>query len=288
MTAQREADEATTTQERATASTVTPPSLVAPLRRIGPVNSARHGLILAWRNITQLKHSPDKLGDVVLMPIVFTVLFLFVFGGAVAGSTHAYLQQLLPGMVAQMTLFTSVTVGTVLCEDIQKGVFDRFRSMPIARSAPLVGSVLGSAVRWVVSMAVLVGFGSALGFRFSASPLSILVAFALAYGFYLSFCWISVLIGLVARSPGTVQGLALVIALPLSFGSSILVANIKTMPGWLQAWVRINPVSYFADTVRALTIGGPIGDKAVYALVWAAGIIVVGFPVAMVTYRRRM
>jgi len=261
---------------------------VTPLRRIGVISAAWHGLVLAWRNVTQLKHSPEKLGDVVLMPIVFTVLFLYVFGGAVAGSTHAYLQELLPGLVAQMTLFTSVTVGTVLCEDIQKGVFDRFRSMPIARSAPLVGSVLGSAVRFFVSMAVLVAFGSALGFRFTTNPLSILAAFALAYGFYLSFCWISALIGLVAGSPGTVQGLALVLALPLSFGSSVLVANTATMPSWLQAWVRVNPISYFADTVRALSIGGPIGDKAAIALAWVAGIIIVTFPLAMAVYRRRV
>ena len=103
-------------------------------RRIGAGQALANALTLAWRNVTQLKHSPEKLLDVILMPIVFLVLFLYVFGGAVAGSTHAYLELLLPGLVAQMAMFATMGLGTALCEDIHKGVFDRFRSLPIARS----------------------------------------------------------------------------------------------------------------------------------------------------------
>lgn len=257
-------------------------------RRIGAGQALAHSLTLAWRNVTQLKHSPEKLLDVILMPIVFLVLFLFVFGGAVAGSTHAYLELLLPGLVAQMAVFATMGLGTALCEDIHKGVFDRFRSLPIARSSPLVGAVLGDTARFCVVMVVLTGFGSLLGFRFHTGVLAVLAAFALAYVFYLAVCWISVLIGLVAPSPETVQGIAFIFIMPLVFGSSILLPSTQTMPGWLQAWVKVNPVTSLADAVRGLTVGGPVASHAMYALAWAAGIVVVAFPLAMRMYRRRV
>jgi len=204
-------------------------------RRIGVRQGLTNGLTLAWRNVIQLKHSPEKLMDVLLMPIVFLVLFLYVFGGVVAGSTQAYLEVLLPGLVGQMGVFASMGVGTALCEDIHKGVFDRFRSLPVARSAPLVGAVLGDTIRFCVVMGVLTGFGMALGFRFHTGPLSILAAYGLAYVFYLAMCWISVLIGLVAPSPQTVQGISFIWTMPLVFGSSVLLANTSTMPGWPRA-----------------------------------------------------
>jgi ABC transporter DrrB family efflux protein len=269
------------------ATTVAPPEV--PLRRrIGASQALAHSLTLAWRNVTQLKHSPEKLLDVILMPIVFLVLFLFVFGGAVAGSTHAYLELLLPGLVAQMAVFATMGLGTALCEDIHKGVFDRFRSLPIARSSPLVGAVLGDTARFCVVMVVLTGFGSLLGFRFHTGVLAVLAAFALAYVFYLAVCWISVLIGLVAPSPETVQGIAFIFIMPLVFGSSILLPSTQTMPGWLQAWVKVNPVTSLADAVRGLTVGGPVASHAMYALAWAAGIVIVAFPLAMRMYRRRV
>ena len=257
-------------------------------RRISAGQALAHSLTLAWRNVTQLKHSPEKLLDVTLMPIVFLVLFLYVFGAAVAGSTHAYLELLLPGLVAQMAVFATMGLGTALCEDIHKGVFDRFRSLPIARSSPLVGAVLGDTVRFAVVMAVLTGFGSLLGFRFHTGVLPVLAAFALAYVFYLAVCWISVLIGLVAPSPETVQGIAFIFIMPLVFGSSILLPSTQTMPGWLQAWVKVNPVTSLADAVRGLTVGGPVASHVLYALAWAAGIVVVAFPLAMRMYRRRV
>jgi len=257
-------------------------------RRIGVRQALANALTLAWRNVMQLKHSPEKLMDVTLMPIVFLVLFLYVFGGVVAGSTHAYLQVLLPGLVAQMAVFASISLGTALCEDIQKGVFDRFRSLPVARSAPLVGAVIGDTVRFCVVMAVLTGFGSALGFRFQTGLLAIAAAYGLAYVFYLAMCWISVLIGLVAPSPETVQGISFIAVMPLVFGSSVLLANTGTMPGWLQAWVKVNPVTALADSCRALMIGGSVGTHVLLTLAWAAGIMIVTFPLAMRMYRRKV
>jgi len=256
-------------------------------RRIGVRQTLANGMTLAWRNVMQLKHSPEKLMDVTLMPIVFLVLFLYVFGGVVAGSTHAYLEVLLPGLVGQMAMFATMTLGTALCDDIHKGVFDRFRSLPIARSAPLIGAVVGETVRFCVVMAVLTGFGTALGFRFHTGPLDIIAAYVLAYVFYLAVCWISVLIGLVAPTPETVQGISMIWTMPLVFGSSVLLANTRTMPGWLQAWVKVNPVTDLADSLRALTIGGPVGDHALITLAWAVGIVIVAFPLALRMYRRR-
>ncbi|WUI01794.1 ABC transporter permease [Spirillospora sp. NBC_00431] len=264
------------------------PSKEPPPAHISPQRTLRHGLTLAWRNIAQLKHSPEKLLDTTLMPIVFLLLFLYVFGGAVAGDTQSYLQKLLPGLIAQMAMFATMGLGTALNEDIHKGVFDRFRSLPIARSAPLIGSVLGDTARFVTVMTVLVGFGSLLGFRFHTDPLSVLAGFALAYVFYLAVSWISVLVGLLAPSPETVQGLAFIWVMPLTFGSSILVPDTSTMPGWLEAWTKVNPVTHLAESMRALMVGGPIGNHAWYTLAWAAGIVVVTFPLAMRMYSRRI
>ncbi|WP_254715480.1 ABC transporter permease [Actinomadura sp. NAK00032] len=264
-----------------------PRAAAEPPARVSPRRTLRHGLTLAWRNLAQLRHSPEKLLDTTLMPIVFLVLFLYVFGGAVAGGTHAYLQELLPGLVAMMTMFATMGVGTALNEDIHKGVFDRFRSLPIARSAPLIGTVLGDTARFVTVMTMLVGFGSVLGFRFHTDPLSVVAAFALAYVFYLAVCWFSVLVGLIAPSPDTVQGLSFLWVMPLTFGSNILVPNTATMPGWLQAWTDINPVTHLAASVRALTVGGPVGNHVWYTLAWAAGITLATFPLAMRMYSRR-
>jgi oleandomycin transport system permease protein len=266
-------------------ATTTP---TTPYTRISPGRAVRHGLTLAWRNVMQLKHSPEKLLDTTLIPIVFLVLFLWVFGGAVAGNTHSYLQQLLPGMVAQMAMFATMGLGTTINEDIHKGVFDRFRSLPIARSAPLIGAVLGDTVRFCTTMVVLTGVGMLLGFRFHTNPLSVLAAYALAYLCYLAFCWFSLLVGLMAPSPAATQGFTVIWTLPLTFGSSIFMADTGTMPGWLQAWVKVNPVTHLADSVRALTIGGPVGNHIWYTLAWAAGIVIVAFPLALKMYGRRV
>jgi hypothetical protein len=143
-----------------------------PSSRIGVRQAAANSRTLAWRSVVQIRHSPERLLDVILMPIVFLVLFLYVFGGVVAGSTDAYLEVLLPGLVAQLAMFATMGLGTALCADIQKGVFDRFRSLPVARSAPLIGAVIGDSVRFFAVMAVLTGFGSVLGFRFHTASSS--------------------------------------------------------------------------------------------------------------------
>ena len=226
--------------------------------------------------------------DVTLMPIVFLVLFLYVFGGVVAGSTNAYLESCCracsrrwpcsrPWAWARRCARTSTracSTGSAACRS--------------ARSAPLLGAVLGRR------RPVLRGHGRADRVRLGAGlPLPRQRAEhpgrlrAWPTCSTSAVCWVSVLVGLVAPSPQTVQGIAFIWTMPLVFGSSVLLANTASMPGWLQAWVKVNPVTHLADSVRALTIGGPVGTHVWYTLVWAAGIVLVTFPVAMRMYARQ-
>ncbi|TDD94239.1 ABC transporter permease [Actinomadura rubrisoli] len=253
-----------------------------------PAGTVRSGMTLAWRNVLQLKHSPQKLVEVTLLPIVFLVLFLYVFGGALAGDTSSYLQLLLPGLIAQMAMFATMGLGASMNEDIHRGVFDRFRTMPIARSAPLLGAVLGDTVRFCITMSVLTSLGAALGFRFHNDLLSILAAYGLAYLYYLSISWFSLLVGLMAPSPDAVQGFTFMWSMPLTFGSSVFMADTSSMPGWLRSWVDINPISQLADAIRALTLGTPAGNHIWFSLLWAAAIALVAFPLALVAYNRRL
>jgi oleandomycin transport system permease protein len=251
-----------------------------------PFALARHSLILAGRAITKIKRNPEQLIDVTLQPIIFTVLFVYLFGGAIAGSQHAYLQTVLPALMVQTVLFVSIPIGVNLNTDIQKGVFDRFRSLPIPRSAPLVGAVLGDIVRFVVAIVVLLSFGYAIGFRVTTDPFQALLACLLVLGFGLSLCWVAVLIGMVVREPGTVQGIGFLLLFPLTFGSSMFVP-VSTMPGWLQSWVEVNPVTHLVEAARALMIGGDAAWPVTQSLFWAIGITVVFAPLAVRAYRRR-
>lgn len=272
----------TTTFVPATLATEPTPAPV----KSGPIRTLRHGLTLGWRSILQTRHNPEKLIDVLLTPIIFLVLFLYVFGGAVSGSTDAYLQELLPGLVAQLVMFASIGIGITLSDDIHKGIFDRFRSLPISRSAPLIGAVLGDSIRFVISIGILIGFGSLLGFRFHGSILGILAALLLGYVFGLALSWLSAVIGLLAKNPQVVQGVSFLWVMPFTFGSSALIADTNTMPGWLQAWVNVNPISHLADACRGLMVGGPVANNVLITLGWAAGLFATLFPLATWLYRR--
>jgi len=246
----------------------------------------RHSLILAGRAVTKIKRSPEQLIDVTLQPIIFTVLFVYLFGGAISGSQHNYLEYVLPALMVQTVVFASLSIGVNLNTDIDKGVFDRFRSLPIPRSAPLVGAVLGDIVRFVTSIVVLMSFGYVIGFRIHTNPVSALLGCLLVLVFALSLSWVAVLIGMLARTAGTVQGIGFLLMFPLTFGSSMFVP-VKTMPGWLQAWVKVNPVTHLVDAVRGLMLGGDTGWPVTQSLLWAIGITAVFAPLAVRAYRRR-
>ena len=254
---------------------------------MSPTRAARHGLTLAWRSLLKLKHSPDQLLDVLLMPITFVVIFVFLFGKAVAGDWHAYLQFVLPGVAVQALLFASMGTALALNADLRTGIFDRFRSLPIARSAPLTGHLLGDLVKYMVSLTLVFGFGAILGFRAHGSPLAVLAGCGLIMLFAFAVCWIAALVGMLANSPGSVQGLAFLLIFPLTFGSNVFVPTAE-LPGWLQAWVKVNPVTQVSDAARGLLLDLPLGRTITMSLLWTAGILVVFAPLAVRAYRRQV
>ena len=179
----------------------------------------------------------------------------------------------------------SVSLGQNLNADIEKGVFDRFRSLPIARSAPLVGALMADIVRYLILFTVMVGVGTIMGFE-PASWSGVFVSLVLAMGFALCFGWISVYIGMIVRTPGAVQGIMFLLIFPLAFGSNVFV-DADTMPGWLQAFVTVNPISHLVSAVRGMMLGGPVGNHLVWTLAWMAGLLAVFLPLAVRAYRKR-
>ncbi|MCE3551281.1 ABC transporter permease [Pseudonocardia sp. RS11V-5] len=273
-----------------TTATVTVPTTVPepPPRtaaRHGP-STLRHGATLAWRGLVKTVHSPEALIDVTLQPVIFLLLFVYVFGGAIAGDTSAYLQFALPGVLVQTVIFASAGTGTGLADDLHTGIFDRFRSLPISRAAPLLGAIGADLARYATSGVIMLVFGTILGFRTSAGPPAIVAALLLVMAFAFALCWVFTALAMLVKDPRSVQGLGALISLPLTFGSNVFVPA-STMPGWLQGWVDVNPVSKTADAVRGLLLGGPVAGPAGTALLWAAGITLVFAPIAVTLYRRR-
>ena len=257
-----------------------------PARRLSPLTGLRNSFTLTWRSLLKMPTNIEDLFSLSLTPIIYLLLFTYVFGGAVAGSTHKYLEYELPGVLVMSVILATMGTGMALNADITTGVFDRFRSLPIARWAPLAGAIMGDAVRYVISIAVSLGFGFVLGFRIKASPTSAVMGCLLLLVFALAICWLSALIGVVMRSPQAVQGFGYLLMFPLVFGSNLLVP-IATMPGWLQAFVKVNPVTHLSEAERALLTGGPAAGLVEQSLLWALGIFVVFAPLAVAMYRRR-
>ena len=239
--------------------------------RVGPLDAVRHILTLAWRSLVQIRHNPMELGDLSLQPLMFVALFAFVFGGAIAGSPKAFLQFGLAGIICQNALFLTMNTGVAVNTDITKGVFDRFRSLPIARSAPLAGRIVADVVRQLWSMAILLGVGTLLGFRFHTNPVSVLGAVVLLVVVACAFSWLPVLVAMLVDEPEKVMMLGFVVVFPLTFASSAFVP-VSTMPGWMQAWVAVNPATLLVDAVRGLLVGGEVAAPALGALAWAAAI----------------
>ena len=270
-------------------STLTAPEPTAtrPPDRAPGGNAVSQALTLAWRNVVKIRRQPEALMDVTLQPIIFTTLFVFVFGGAISGDWHDYLTYLVPGILVQTLLFATQGIGVALNNDIAKGVFDRFRSLPIARSAPLVGAVLSDVVRYVTSIGVLLVFACALGFRTTQGLPEAALAVLVAIGFAMCLSWVFVWIGLVVRTAGAVQGIGFLATFPLTFGSTALVSA-GTLPGWLQAFTENNPVTHLIDVVRGLLLGGPVAEPLAWTAGWGALLLVVFVPLAMRAYRRRV
>jgi oleandomycin transport system permease protein len=247
----------------------------------------RHSVALARRSLIKTIRTPEALIDVTLQPVIFLLLFTYFFGGAIAGGDrHAYLQYLLPGMLAQSLALGGFALGQNLNADIEKGVFDRFRSLPVARSAPLVGAVAADVVRYLTVCVVMLGFGTVMGFRVQTGVLPTIAAVVLSIGFGLCFCWISVLVGMLVRTSGAVQGVMFLLVFPLSFGSNVFVQT-STLPGWLQWFVHVNPITPLVGTIRGLLVGGPVAGHLIATLAWMAALLVIFVPLALRAYARR-
>jgi oleandomycin transport system permease protein len=269
-----------------TMTQTTSPAPIGLSARVAPLAAVRHALTLAWRSLVQIKHNPLELMDLSLQPLMFVLLFAYVFGGAISGSVHQFLQFGLAGIVAQNALFLTMNTAIALNSDIGKGVFDRFRSLPIARSAPLAGRIAADVARQAWSVAILLGAGMLLGFRVGSGPAGVVGAFALLIAFSLGFSWLPVLVGMLVDVPEKVQAFGFVVIFPLTFASSAFVPT-ATMPGWLQAWVRVNPVTLLADALRGLLVSGDVARPLLGSLAWAAAFMVVFAPLALRAFRRR-
>jgi ABC transporter DrrB family efflux protein len=234
----------------------------------------------------QIKHNPTELIDFSIQPIMFLLLFTYVFGGAIAGSTSDYLTFALPGIIVQNALFATLNTGVGLNNDMTKGVFDRLRSLPIARWAPLTGRIVADVVKQAWAVALLLGLGAIMGFRVGTDVSGVLGAFGLLLLFALAFSWISVLVSMLVSEPEKVMMFGFAVMFPLTFVSNVFVPT-NTMPGWLQGWVHVNPVTILANAIRGLLVGGPVATPVLQTLAWAVGILAVFGPLAVRAFRKR-
>jgi ABC-2 type transport system permease protein len=243
-------------------------------------------LTFGWRAMLKIKHVPEQLFDVTAFPIMMVLMYTYLFGGALAGSVAQYVQFLLPGIltmsVVMITMYTGIAVNT----DIDKGVFDRFRTLPIWRPAPMVGYLLGDVVRYLIASAVMLSVGLIIGYRPHGGPAGVLAGVALLMVFSFAFSWIWTMFGLLLRSEKSVMGVSMMVIFPLTFLSNVFV-DPRTMPGWLQAFVNNNPVTHLATSVRELMAGArPMADIA-WTLGWSAVLVTVFGAVTMRLYNRK-
>jgi oleandomycin transport system permease protein len=255
--------------------------------RVGALAGLRQTRSLSWRTLVQIKHNPADLIDFSVQPVMFLLLFTYVFGGAIGGSPHAYLLFALPGIIVQNSLFTTLNTATGLATDLEKGFFDRLRSLPIARFAPLAGRIVADLAKQTWAIVMLLVLGIIMGFRVGTGPLGVLAATALVLVSTLAIAWALVLVALLAASPEKVQIFGFVVLFPLTFTSNAFVPT-SSMPGWLQAWSKANPVSVLSDAVRGLMVSGPVARPVVESLLWAAAFTVVFAPLAVRAFRRRV
>jgi ABC transporter DrrB family efflux protein len=250
-------------------------------------NVVQNTITIARRNLLHIKADPEQIVGMTIQPLMFLVLFVFVFGGAIAGSSKAYLQFALPGILVQGIAFTPFTTALGLNQDFQRGLIDRFRSLPIARSSVIGGRILADGVRVLWGEVILIGFGVLLGFRFGGGFAGAVGAFVLVAAFGLTLCWPMAFIGVTAKTPEAVNTWGFMIILPLTFASSVF-ADPSSMPGWLRAVVNVNPITHVVNATRGLMLGGPVADPLIRAIVWMIVLVAVFAPLAVSRYRRRV
>lgn len=254
-----------------------------PVTHIGPRDTIAQSFTMGYRGLLKIRHNPEQLFDVVLQPIIFTLMFTYIFGGALAGSIADYLPIIIPGILVQTVIVTSIVTGTQLREDMDKGVFDRFRSLPIARISPLAGALLADVVRYLIATVITFVVGIAMGWR--PDPLGVIGATLLVIVCSFAVSWIFAFMGTVMKKASAVQGISMLILFPLTFMSNAFVQP-DTMPGWMQAFVKVNPISHLVTAVRELTNNGHVGIHVLWSLVGAAIIIAIMAPLTVKSYMR--
>jgi ABC-2 type transport system permease protein len=247
-------------------------------------NALSTSLTFAWRALLKIKHGPDQLADAILIPVLFTVLFTYLLGGALSGSTAQYLRFLLPGTLVMTVLLVTVYAGLGLRTDLTSGVLDRFRSMPIWRPALIVGGLVGDAGRYLLSSAIVIALGLLMGFRADGGVVGVLLAVALILIFAFSLSWIWTTLALLVRTPNAVVMTSFLVQLPLTFASNVFVEP-ATLPGWLRAFVDVNPVSHLVTTVRELMYGTATAGQVGSVLLVSAALVAVFAPLTMRLYR---
>ena len=243
-------------------------------------------LTFAWRALLKLRHVPEQLIDVIGTPIIFTLGFTYLFGGALAGSTSQYLQFLLPGSLAMTVVLVTTYSGVTLNADHTKGVSDRFRSLPIWRPAPIVGALLGDTGRYLLAATIVVVLGLVLGYRPDGGVLGVVAAVALVLSFAFGLSWVWTTLGLVLRAPSAVNSLSLLVLFPLTLASNIFV-DPATMPGWLQAFIDVNPISHLVTAARGLMAGTATAGQVGWVLAAAAALTAVFAPLTTHLYRNQ-
>lgn len=260
--------------------------LVPADQRPAPAGALSASLTYGWRAMLKIKHIPEQLFDVTVFPIMMTVMFTYIFGGAIAGSVDGYVQWLIPGIFVQTMIMITVYTGLTLNRDISKGVFDRFRSLPTWRPAQLVGALLGDQIRYVLAGTIILCVGSVMGFRPEGGLPGVLVAFVMLLLFSFSLSWVWTVISLLVRTEQAAMGISMFIMMPLTFASNIFV-DPETMPDWLQGAVEVNPVSVVVTAIRELMAG--VGQFSSVTLVLVYCVVLVGVfgPLSMYFYNRK-
>jgi ABC transporter DrrB family efflux protein len=242
--------------------------------------------VMTRRNLLHVRSDPQQMIGMSVQPLMFLLLFVFVFGGAISGSTRGYLQFVLPGLLVQGIGFGTTQTAIGLNADFQHGLIDRFRSLPMARSAVVAGRVTADIVRTAWSSLIIVGVAVALGFRFHGGVAGAIGAAGLVLALGVAMCWVMAFLGVSLRSAESVQAAGFMLIMPLTFASSVLVPA-TSMPGWLQSFVRVNPITIFSDAMRGLMLGGPVAMPVLQAAGWIVGLSVVFGALTVSRYRRR-
>lgn len=255
--------------------------------RPAPAETLTQTFTMAWRALKKMQRNPEQFFDVVVQPLLFTAMFTYIFGGAIAGNVKAYLPTIITGILAQTALTACMATGTQMREDMDKGVFDRFRSLPMARIAPLAGPMLADVLRYAIAATLTIATGLVMGYRPGGGVLGVAAGWILVVVAGWSLSWIFAFLGTVLRSAQAVQGIGMMIMFPLTFLSNAFVPA-STLPGWLQAFVKVNPVTLVINALRDLMNDGRWTGSVGWALLGCAVVVAIFAPLAVWSYNRKV